>query len=38
LAIASHQEKYDEKYHIVNIELKELIKTGDIMRNVIAKI
>jgi ABC-type lipoprotein export system ATPase subunit len=38
LTIASQQEKYDTEYQIVNTELKELRRKGDILKNVISRI
>jgi hypothetical protein len=38
LIIASRQEKYDAEYQIVNTELKELRRKGNILKDVIAKI
>jgi energy-coupling factor transporter ATP-binding protein EcfA2 len=38
LIIASQQEKYDTEYQIVNTELKELRRKGDILKNVISRI
>jgi ABC-type lipoprotein export system ATPase subunit len=38
LTIASQQEKYDSEYQIVNTELKELRRKGDILKNVISRI
>jgi ABC-type lipoprotein export system ATPase subunit len=38
LTIASQQEKYNEEYQIVNVELKELRRKGDILKNVVLRI